>query len=284
MKDTLFYSEFTLNCKGILHCFNRPVVMGIINITPDSFHIESRLNTENELVERVNQMILEGVDWLDVGGYSSRPGADFVSEQTELDRVIPAIKLIHSKFPQILISIDTFRSKVAEEAIIAGASIINDITGTTGDSSMLEVAKKHSTPLIVMHMRGSIQNMMSHCNYENVMHELISYFQNIITKANKLGVNDLIIDPGFGFSKELETNFEVLNKLAMLKVLNCPILAGVSRKSMIYKSLKTTAENALNGTTVLNTVALLNGASILRVHDVKEAKEAVDLIMKLKSS
>jgi dihydropteroate synthase len=257
--------------------------MGIINTTPDSFYDGGRKNTLSEIVSKAENMLFEGACFLDVGGYSSRPGADFVSETEELNRVLPAIKAIHDHFPKAIISIDTFRSTVAKEAVLAGASIINDISGGTMDDHMFETASNLQVPYIMMHMRGTPQTMSELTSYDSITRDLLLYFSNQLAKAKKIGINDIIADPGFGFAKTRQQNFELLNTLELFTNLDIPYLVGISRKSMIYKTLEVTSDEALNGTTVLNTVALMKGASILRVHDVKEAAECITLLQNLKS-
>jgi len=281
VKDTLIYSKQTFNFKGILRSFEQPLVMGIINATSDSFYQNSRFQNVEAIVDKVSQMVAEGVDIIDVGGYSSRPGAVDISIDEEITRVIPAIQIIHEKFPDLLISIDTFRSEVAVEALTAGASIINDISGGVQDEAIFKVAADFNAPYILMHMQGTPQTMASKTDYEKMMKEILFYFSNQIVKAKAAGIKDLILDPGFGFSKTIEQNFELLNNLNQLQIFGLPILAGLSRKSTIYKTLNISPEESLNGTTVMNTVALLKGASILRVHDVKEAREVVELVKRL---
>lgn len=255
--------------------------MGILNATPDSFYANSRGLDKDVVLNKVEQMVSEGVDWIDIGGYSSRPGAQFVSPEEEANRVYGVINWVHETFPDHPISIDTFRSSVAEAGIEAGASIINDISSGFLDERIFQIAAANKTPYIMMHMRGNPQTMMDNCDYENLVQEMIQFFQERISKAQQHGISDLIIDPGFGFSKTLDSNYELLSKLKLLNVLEKPLLVGLSRKSMIYKLLETSADLSLNGTSVLNTIALLNGATILRVHDVKEAVEAVKLIKKM---
>ena len=252
--------------------------MGIINTTPDSFFEGSRKNSLDSILKQVSQFINEGVNIIDIGGYSSRPGADEVSEQDELNRVLPAIEAIKKEFPNTLISIDTFRPNVAEKSLETGANIINDISGGQNDSSIYKIAGNFSAPYIMMHMRGTPQNMHNDTNYKNLMKDLVLFFSKQIQIAIKHGVKDIIIDPGLGFNKTLDQNYEIIAKLNLLKVLDKPILIGASRKSMLYKLLGNTASDCLNATTVINTLALVNGAQILRVHDVKEAVE-LKLIM-----
>lgn len=277
MKDTFFSSEFAFNTKGILHVFKKPVVMGILNITPDSFYASSRVVEDDAILRRAEEMIQEGASILDIGGYSSRPGANDISVEEEIRRVTGPIEVIKKAFPDTLLSIDTFRSKVARSAIEAGANIINDISGGQLDEDMFNTAAALDCPYIMMHLRGTPQDMMDRTDYERVITAIIQFFSTQISKAESAGIKDLIIDPGFGFSKNVDQNFEVMRQLEMLHMLEKPLLIGVSRKSMIYKSLDVTADQSLNGTTVLNTIALMKGAHILRVHDVKEAVEAIQL-------
>ena len=251
--------------------------MGILNITPDSFYSESRKTSTESLLRSAENMLKEGATFLDLGGYSSRPGAEDISLTEELERVIPAIETLLEAFPNALLSIDTFRSEVAEKSIEAGAAIINDISGGHLDENMLNIIAKYQVPYIAMHMRGTPQTMKDLNDYKDLTQDILYYFSEIINKAKALGINDLIIDPGFGFSKNIEQNFELLSNLELFQNLDLPMLAGLSRKSTIYKTLNFGPEDALNGTTVLNTVAITKGANILRVHDVKEAMEVVKL-------
>lgn len=255
--------------------------MGIVNVTPDSFYSPSRVNQTGEVLERVNLMVREGVDWVDVGGYSSRPGAKDISVAEEIDRVVPAIEAIKREFPDLIISIDTFRSEVAAQALMAGASVLNDISGGKLDPQIFNIAKLYQAPLILMHMRGTPQSMQSMTVYGDLVTEVISELAECIDNALKAGVTDVIADPGIGFSKTVEQNFELMHSLQRFTTLGVPLLVGVSRKSMIYKTLETSPAESLNGTTVLNTVGLLKGAFVLRVHDVREAREAVELITRL---
>jgi dihydropteroate synthase len=252
--------------------------MGILNITPDSFFDGGRFRDEKAILGQVEKMLSEGADFIDVGGYSSRPGAADISEEEELRRVLPVIKSISNKFPQALISIDTFRSRVATRAIEAGGHIINDISGGEQDPNMFMTVASLRVPYILMHMRGTPQNMTNQTHYNDLLGEVIHYFEKKIHVLHQLEVKDIIIDPGFGFAKTAEQSFTLLRHLDSLKILNQPVLAGLSRKSMIWKTLGTGPDGALNGTTALNTVALYHGASILRVHDVKEAVECVRLM------
>lgn len=268
----------TINCKGQLIDLSTPKVMGILNVTPNSFYDGGKHFDEKLILQQVEKMLLDGATFIDIGGYSSKPNAEFVSEEEELQRILPVVQKVLKEFPAIIISIDTFRSKVAKETIESGAAIINDISAGNLDEEMFETISNLSVPYIMMHMRGTPQTMQKMTHYEDIVKEMIFYFSEKVAKARSLGINDLIIDPGFGFAKTLEQNFEVLNKLEFFKILELPLLAGFSRKSMIYKTLDITAEFALNGTTVLNTISLLKGAKILRVHDVKEAAECVKLL------
>jgi dihydropteroate synthase len=254
--------------------------MGILNVTPDSFYAPSRSHDWTEIVNRVQEMLSQGLDILDLGGYSSRPGAADVPEADELNRVIPVIEKLSAEFPKLLISIDTFRSKVADLAVQAGASIINDISGGALDPKIYGVAARYRVPYIIMHMRGTPQTMGQFTEYDAIIQDMLHYFGEKIALAKLAGITDIILDPGIGFSKTLDQNFEVMANLHRLKVLQCPILLGISRKSMICKTLQVTAEESLNGTTVLNTLGLLKGADIVRVHDVKEASQAVQLLCK----
>jgi len=249
--------------------------MGILNATPDSFYAQSRQQQIDGALRTTEKMLADGATFIDIGGYSTRPGAEEISVNEELERVIPVINALQSKFPDALISIDTFRGKVAREAVAAGAALINDISGYSLDDEMLPAVLDLNVPYILMHMRGNPITMQAEAIYKDVTGEVIHYFSQKINELNQLGVNDIIIDPGFGFAKKPEHSFELLKNLQQLQMFRLPVLAGLSRKSMIYKTLGTSAENALNGTTVLNTIALQNGANILRVHDVKEAVEVV---------
>ena len=271
----------TINCKGKLIDFSTPRVMGILNITPDSFFDGGKYKNETEILQQVDKMLLEGATFIDVGAYSSRPGATHITEKEELLRIVPIIKLLVDKFPNIIISVDTFRSKVAEKSIEAGAAIINDISGGKMDMNMFSTVAKLQVPYIIMHMLGTPQNMQLDPRYTNVTKEVISFFAAQIFKLHQLKVNDILIDVGFGFGKTTAHNYELLKHLALFKNLDAPILAGISRKSMLYKPLKITPKTALNATTSANTIALLNGANILRVHDVKEAMEAIKIVTQL---
>ncbi|WP_299119186.1 dihydropteroate synthase [uncultured Winogradskyella sp.] len=274
----------TINCKGQLIDMSSPKVMGIINVTPDSFFDGGKHKDESQILNQVETMISNGASFIDIGGYSSRPGADFVSEDEELSRVVPVVKLIMKHFPKALISVDTFRSEIAKQSVETGAALINDISAGKLDDNMLAIVGKLGVPYIMMHMKGNPKTMQQQTDYKNLVKEVISYFAERISIAHAEKINDIIIDPGFGFAKTLEQNYELLNHLELLKMLDKPLLAGISRKSMIYKALNTTSKNALNGTTALHMIALQKGAKILRVHDVKEAMECVTLFNKLNSN
>lgn len=270
-----------INCKGHLIDFSTPKIMGILNLTPDSFYDGGRHNTETDLLDHAEVMLQEGATFIDVGAYSSRPGALDISEREELNRIVPVVKALVHRFPKIILSIDTFRSEVARQCVDAGAAIINDISGGNLDSNMLKTVAQLQVPYILMHMRGNPKNMKELNSYDDLVQDILYYFSEKITEARELGINDLIIDPGFGFSKNMSQNFELMSKLDLFQILELPILSGISRKSMIYKTLRTTPDEALNGTTVLNTISLLKGANILRVHDVKEAVECVALVKRM---
>jgi dihydropteroate synthase len=273
--------QTTINCKGNLIDLSQPKVMGILNLTPNSFYDGGKYKDELQIVNQVEKMLHDGATFIDVGAYSSKPNAEFVSEEEELNRLLPIIDLLLMKFPSILLSVDTFRSQVAKKAVENGVAIVNDISAGILDEKMIETVAKLQVPYIMMHMKGNPQTMQSLANYEDVVKEMILYFSERIQVARSFGMNDIIIDPGFGFAKTLEQNYEVLQKLELFSMLELPLLAGVSRKSMIYKTLQNSPEEALNGTTVLNTIALQKGAKIIRVHDVKEAMECVTLLNKL---
>ncbi len=274
----------TINCKGKLIDLSTPKVMGILNLTSDSFYKESRFHDKKQILHKVERMLADGATWIDLGAYSSRPGAADISPEEESDRLIRVVELLVNEFRDILLSIDTFRASIAQEAIHAGAAMINDISAGQLDENMMETVARLQVPYIMMHMRGTPQTMKTMTSYEDVVKETLFYFSQKIEQGKALGINDLIVDPGFGFAKNIDQNFEILNKLNLYKNLDLPVLIGLSRKSTIYKTLKTNAEHALNGTTVLHTVALLKGVSILRVHDVKEAVEAITLIEKTKGT
>lgn len=267
----------TINYKGKLVDLSSPKVMGILNLTPNSFFDGGKYNDEKTILTQVQKMLDQGATFIDVGAYSSKHNADFVSEEEELQRLIPVIELLVNTFPEILISVDTFRSKVAENAIKAGAALINDISAGSLDENMMQTVAKLQVPYIMMHMKGTPNTMQSLTQYDDIFQEIMFYFAEKIQLARSFGINDLIIDPGYGFAKTTEQNFELMHKSEILKHLKLPILVGISRKSMIYKTLKNSAQEALNGSTALNAFALMKGASILRVHDVKEAVETITL-------
>ncbi|NJB72562.1 dihydropteroate synthase [Saonia flava] len=271
----------TVNCKGKLIDLKSPKIMGILNLTPDSFFDGGKYREKNIILNRVEKMLQEGATFVDVGAYSSRPGAIYVSEEEELNRIVPIIDLLLKQFPDILLSIDTFRSTIADACLEKGAAIINDISAGNLDDKMLQIIAKHQVPYIMMHMRGTPQTMQQQAVYENLLEDILFYFSQKIAIARSLGINDIIVDPGFGFAKTTEQNYELLQKLDLFQILELPVLVGLSRKSMIYKVLGGTGKEALNGTTALNMFSLNKGANILRVHDVKEAKECVALFNEL---
>ncbi len=274
-------SFMTLNCKGDLIDLTRPKVMGVLNITPDSFYDGGKYKDEKSILSQTEKMLNEGATFIDVGAYSSRPGADVVSEDGELGRILPIVEILLETFPEIILSIDTFRSKVAENCLEAGAALINDISAGKQDENMFATIAKYKVPYIMMHMRGTSKTMQKHTDYKNLLVDILNYFSERIAQARKLGISDVVADPGFGFAKTLDQNYELLSKLELFQNLGLPLLAGLSRKSMIYKALDTTPENALNGTTALNMVAVMKGANILRVHDVKEAMECITLAVRM---
>lgn len=267
----------TINCKGNLIDLNQPKVMGILNISPDSFYDGGRYTEEKNILSQVESMLIEGATFIDVGAYSSRPGATEISEEAEAKRIVPVIEMLQKEFPESLLSIDTFRSKIADQCLKAGAELINDISAGMLDKNMFATIASHQVPYIMMHMRGNPKTMQQQTTYGNLVTEVLHFFSQRIALAKTMQINDLIIDPGFGFAKNLDQNYELLQQLHLFKTIDLPLLAGLSRKSMIYKVLGGTAENALNGTTALNMLALQKGASILRVHDVKEAVECIKL-------
>lgn len=268
---------FTLNCKGKLLTINQPIVMGILNINEDSFYSGNRYTANDELLLRAQQMTADGAAILDIGGQSTRPGSEVISAEEELARVIPAIESIHKIFPETIISVDTFYAKVAKEAVRAGASIINDISAGTLDEQLIDTVASLNVPYVLMHMQGTPQTMQNHPHYENICREVLDFLIHKIALLKSKGIKDIIIDPGFGFGKTAAHNFTLLKNLHLFKILDHPLLLGISRKGFIYRTLDTDAEQALNGTTVLNTLGLANGADILRVHDVKQAAEAIRL-------
>lgn len=274
----------SINCKGKLIDLATPRVMGILNVTPDSFYDGGRFANESAILFQVEKMLNEGADFIDVGAYSSRPDAVDISDEEELSRLINTVELILKNYPDALISVDTFRAKVAKAAIEAGAAMVNDISGGLLDAEMLPTVAQLQVPYVVMHMKGTPQTMKNLSQYDNLMKEVIYHLSERLSAARALRINDVIIDPGFGFAKDIAQNFELLNKSEQLQMLDVPVLIGISRKSMIYKTLEVSPQEALNGTSILNTIALQKGASILRVHDVKEAVEAVKLVGMLSQS
>ncbi len=275
--------NYSLNCCGQLLNISSPLVMGILNVTPDSFFDGGKFNEETNMLKHVEEMLEEGASIIDIGAVSTRPGANEISEEEEIQRLIPAVKLIHQNFPSAILSVDTYRSKVAEMSIENGAAIINDISAGTFDVNMFKTIARLQVPYIMMHMQGTPQTMQHNPVYKNVTLDIIRFFVKQLEQLRHLGVKDVIIDPGFGFGKTIEHNYGLLASLRSFEIFDCPLLVGVSRKAMINKVINTKAENALNGTTVVNTIALMNGANILRVHDVKEAMEAVKIAEQYKS-
>jgi dihydropteroate synthase len=281
VQSKLFSPNKTLLVQGKIMDMTSPKVMGVLNVTPDSFYDGGKFVEEGSIIKQAEKMLTEGADFLDVGGYSSRPHAIDITDKEELGRVIPVVNLLLKEFPAAIISIDTFRSAVAKAAVDCGAALVNDISAGELDKAMVETAAALRVPYIAMHMQGTPQTMTQFTNYENLTKEITDYFHRKISQLQSAGLKDIIIDPGFGFAKTVDQNFELLNKLEHLRIFEKPVLVGLSRKSMIWRTLKTKPESALNGTTVLNTLALLKGASILRVHDVKEAKEIIQLMNRL---
>jgi dihydropteroate synthase len=275
-------TQFTINCNGKLVDLSTPKVMGILNVTPNSFYDGGKHKNINTIIHQVDKMLSDGATFIDIGAYSSKPTADFVSEVDEINRLNFVLKEIVNTFPNIILSVDTFRANVAKIAVENGVAIVNDISAGLLDENMLPTVADLKVPYIMMHMRGNPQTMQTLTDYNDIVKEMIFYFSERVAKARSFGISDIIIDPGFGFAKTLEQNYEVLNKLELFSLLDLPLLAGISRKSMIYKVLEKTAKDALNGTTVLNTIAVQKGAKILRVHDVKEAVECIKLVDKLK--
>lgn len=271
----------TINCKGKLIDLNSPKVMGILNLTPDSFYDGGKYKNEKSILAHSEKMLSEGATFIDLGGYSSRPNAEDISEDEELRRILPIVELLLEEFPEALLSIDTFRSKIAKQCLEIGACIINDISAGKRDDNMLKTIARFKAPYVMMHMRGTSKTMQQQTIYEDLIIDIRNYFSERLLAAKALGINDIIIDPGFGFSKTRQQNFTLLENIDLFKTFESPILVGVSRKSMIYKTLDGDASTALNGTTALNMVALQNGARILRVHDVKEAAECVKLFEEL---
>ena len=284
LKDTFFHIKRTLNVGGKLIDLSSPKVMGILNVTPDSFYSESRFQSEKEILSQAEMMMNDGADFIDLGAYSSRVGAVDISQEEELGRLIPAIKLLTAQFKEVIISVDTFRAEVAERAIEAGAHIINDISGGELDAKMFTTVAKLNVPYILMHMKGTPQTMAGLNQYEDMIPEIFLYFSKKVNELKSLGVHDVILDPGFGFAKDIDQNFSLLSQLPSFSALELPMLIGLSRKSMIWRTLGIEPKEALNGTSVLHTLALQNGAAILRVHDVKEANECIKLLERYQSS
>ena len=278
VEDTYFRSNNHLRLKDNLFDLLKPKVMGIINCTPDSFYHESRKNSSSTILKKAQSFINEGVDIIDLGGYSSRPGAQNITSEEEIKRVLPFIKDLKKEYPSIPLSLDTFRSDVARIGLENGIDIINDISAWEIDNELLNVISHYKCPYILMHMKGVPQTMQNDTNYTNLFIQIVSFFSKKIKILKENGINDVVIDPGFGFGKSMEQNHQLIHQLEQFKILEKPILIGISRKSMIYNKLNISAKEALNGTTILNTIAIQNGASILRVHDVKEAKEIIELL------
>lgn len=268
---------YTLNCKGRLLTIDEPVVMGILNVTPDSFYSGSRVQQTDEVLQKAATMIAEGAAILDIGGQSTRPGSTRISAEEETARVVPAIEAIKQQFPTIFISIDTYYAEVAKQAVEAGADLVNDISAGNMDAAMLATVAQLQVPFIAMHMQGTPDTMQENPQYENIAKEVVDYFSTKTKQCKEAGIVDVILDPGFGFGKTITHNFQLLKQMEALQMFQVPVLAGLSRKSTIWRTLNITADEALNGTTVLNTLALTKGANILRVHDVKEAVETIRL-------
>lgn len=276
-KDKGFYSKKTLNLNGKIIDLNTPAIMGILNLTPDSFYDGGRLEREDQIFGQCEKFLKDGVDIIDLGGYSTRPGAKEISSEEEWQRLIPALDIILENFPEIPISVDTFRSDIAQRSVLHGASMINDVSGGTLDPKMYDTISELQVPYVLMHMKGTPQTMQSRTQYDNVIQEVLAELEKKLFNLTNRGLNDVILDVGFGFAKTLDHNYELLKRLEAFKIFDVPLLAGISRKSMIWKTLNITPEEALNGSTALHMAALKKGASILRVHDVKEAKQVVYL-------
>ncbi|MGB5482703.1 MAG: dihydropteroate synthase [Eudoraea sp.] len=274
----------TINCKGTLIDLKKPKVMGVLNITPDSFYDGGKYKDEVSILKQVEKLLDAGATFVDVGAYSSKPGATNISEEEELKRILPVVNLLITNFPDIYLSIDTFRSVVARRCLENGAAMINDISAGNMDDKMMQTISEFKVPYVMMHMKGNPQNMSQQSNYSNLLEEILYYFSEKVAAAKSYGINDIILDPGFGFAKNTFQNFSLLQHLNLFKTFELPILVGLSRKSMIYKTLGTNPDQALNGTTALNTYALTKGANILRVHDVKEAVECIELLEALKQT
>lgn len=275
---------FTLNCKGQLWVVDKPVVMGILNLTPDSFYTGSRMGSVDDLLRQAEQMLLDGALILDLGAQSTRPGSARIGEEEELKRLLPGMEALHRSFPDARLSVDTYYAKVAMYAVQSGASLVNDISAGEMDPAMIPTVARLQAPYICMHMKGTPETMQMQPSYNDVTTEVLDYLIMKVKFCREQGIRDVIIDPGFGFGKSIRDNFTLLKNLAAFRMLDCPVLVGLSRKSTIYKTLGVSANEALNGTTVLNTIGLLNGAQILRVHDVKEAVETVKLVWELEGN
>ncbi len=278
VKNTAFCKKQTLNCHGTVVDLSSPKIMGILNVSPDSFYDGGKYQTGKQILNRVEKMLEEGADFIDVGGMSSRPGAKTVSEKMEMKRVIPVIKTIAKKFPNALISVDTFRARVAKASVEEGAALINDISAGAFDENLFKTISGLNVPYVLMHMQGTPPTMQKNPAYNNVVKEIIDFFIKKLNKVKQAGIQDILLDPGFGFGKTVEHNYGILRNLHDLQIFGLPVMVGISRKSMICKALKINPEKALNGTTALHAIALLRGADILRVHDVKEAKEVMELV------
>lgn len=281
LKDTFFYKKTTLSSRGILWDTHTPKVLGIVNATPDSFFDGGIYSELDQLKIKIDELISEGADGIDIGGYSSRSGAEHISAEMEWSRIKEAVQYVRTTYPEAMISVDTFQSYVADRALEEGAHAINDISAGMLDNKMMEVVAKHKAIFIMMHMRGNPQNMQQMTSYNSLLADILDYFLERIQKAKSYGIHDVIIDPGFGFAKTVTQNFELLKQLDVFRLLRQPLLIGVSRKSMVYKTLDTTPQEALNGTTVLHAIALTKNVQFLRVHDVKEAKETIELVKQL---
>ena len=285
IKDTLFSKKKYINCNGTLLDLSTPKIMGILNITPDSFYDGGYYNDKEKALQQINKMVKEGADIVDVGSYSSRPGAEDIPVEEEWNRLHPLLKLVRDQYPNLILSVDTFRAEIAHKAVMEfGVDIINDISGGELDKNMFSEIAELDVPYIMMHMKGTPQNMKEKAHYDDMMGEITEFFAAKVEKMRQLGIKDIILDPGFGFSKNIEQNFFLLKNLKDFDLFGLPILVGLSRKSMIYKILKINPQDSLTGTIVLNTLALLNGSNILRVHDVKEAKETIALVNKFSNA
>ncbi len=284
LKNTFFKKKKTINYLGKILELSTPVVMGVINITPDSFYDGGKYENKKEILKRAEQILSEGGAIIDIGACSTRPGKKCISEREEIKRLLPAVEIIRQKFQDAILSIDTFRSNIVRKLVLEyGDCIINDISGGTLDDKMFTTIAELQLPYIMMHIKGTPQNMQNNPVYDDLIKDIIKYFSEKLVILQKIGVKDVILDPGFGFGKTLEQNYELLKNLAHFKIFQLPLMVGISRKSMIFKLLNTTPQESLNGSTVLNTIALLNGADILRVHDVKQAVEVIKIVEKLKS-